>query len=189
MNEYNLSKSKKNELTNVNESNKPVQVSKGTKIIPKKNYLVQVTNGTIALCIETGKGLIKITNKALTIIGNKIKEVDWGKVTLFLLKNFFFTTQKTNNVYYRQIKTYTVREEPIIQENSYRENPYQEQIQGTKTESLKVNKTKEIANKEQKQIKNNRSNKSIENKQNKNIIKPQENYLMIEKQNKQKKEK
>ena len=99
------------------------------------------------------------------------------------MKNLFFTTQAANKVYYREIKTYTTKEQYPTQEN-----PYQEQIQGTKTDSIGVNNIKGISNKEQKSIKNNSNTKSIENTQNKSILKPQQNYLMIEKQNKQKKE-
>ena len=185
MSEYRLAKNNKNELTNTDKSNKPAKVSKDTKLIPnQKNYLVKTANGTIALCVKTGKGLIELTNRALATIGRKLKEVDWEKVLLTILKNLFFTTQETNKVYYREIKTYTAKEHYPTQEN-----PYQEQIQGTKTDSIGANKTKGITSKEQKRIKNNSNTKSIENKQNRNILNPQQNYLMIEKQNKQKKEK
>ena len=183
MSEYRLAKNNKNELTNTDKSNKPAKVSKDTKLASKKNYLVKTANGAIAHCVNTGKGLVKLTNRALTIIGNKLKEVDWEKVILTILKNLFFTTQAANKVYYREIKTYNTKEQYQTQEN-----PYQEQIQGTKTDSIEVNKIKGISNKEQKSIKNNSNIKSIENTQNRSILKPQQNYLMIEKQNKQKKE-
>ncbi len=185
MSEYRLAKNSKNELVKADESNKSAKVSKNSKIVLKKNYLVRVTDGAVTLCAKTGKELVKLTNKTLGSAVKKIKEVDWEKVILFLLKSLFFTTQETKKVYYREIKTY-----PEEEHYTARQNPYREQIQGTETKSIKGDTTKGIENKKQKSIKNNGNIKSIEKKQNRNILKPhKKNNLMIDKQNKYKKEK
>ena len=187
--EYRLSKSNNsNELTNVNDRHEVAKVSDDTKLVPhKKNYLVEVGKGGIEVFAKTGKALIKVTGHTLTVIGNKLAKIDWGKIALTILKAIFvkeettYTTQYTTkrSVYRRYTSSQTYNND---------ENSSQKQVNtsNAETKSIKAEKTQQLEGKKKKSIKTHRA-KQIE-KQNRNTLNPQQNHLMIEEQKNKKKD-
>lgn len=191
MGEYRLSKANNHsKLAKVDKKNELTKVSNDTKLIPKtKNYLVKITDEAKVICINTGKSLVKVADKALTVIKNKLAEFDLEKFVLNILKELFFTTEiiqptqtKRTKVYY----TYTTRTNTVAKEykNEYvnQNNNRQEQIQASKPE------TKNIEGKSQKSIRSSKETKKIPKKQVKSIPKPNQQPLMIEKQKQGKKD-
>ena len=181
MSEYRLSKVNNNDLEPVKDKREVAKVSKNTKLVPKtKNYLVQITDNTKVVCIKAGKGLVKVADKILTIIRNKLTEVDWKKLILALLKDLLITTQETQTTTYYTYKTRTTsRPEQRTAEytTGYVEgNNIQEQIQTSRTE------TKSIQGKNQKSLEGKKDIRKIQKKDVKSIPKSKQQPLMIEKQ-------
>ena len=188
MSEYRLVKNNGNELSNVDNKKEVVKVSEDTKLVPEKNPIVKVANGSIQIVKQAGKWLIKVTGHALTVVGNKLAQIDWGKVILTIIKAIFVKEENTYPTYHTtEHKVY--RSSSMRQTYTSSESSNQAQIQNNKTESIETKKTKQISGKELKGIKNSKNPKQLEKKQNRNILKPQQNHLMIEKQKNNEKDK
>lgn len=190
MSEYRLSKSNNsNELTNVNNKHEVAKVPEDTKLVPhKKNYLVEIGKGGIEICAKTGKALVEVTGHALTVIGNKLTQIDWGKVVLTILKALIVREETTSYTTYRTTKRKVYRSNTTSQTYTNYENNTQKQVNTSKaeTKSIKAEKTQQLEGKKKKSIKGN-SAKQI-GKQNRASLNSQQNHLMIEKQKNKKKD-
>lgn len=185
MTEYRLSK--RNNNNKLQEADKKNEVAKATKqkkdVAPiGKNYLVAIVNTSTEICVKSAKGLVKTTGHALTVVGNKLSQVDWGKVILKILTWLFATTpeEELKAQSYSQTVNYTYYYEP--------ENPHKTNNSKPKTESIEARKTKQIEGSKSKVIESKKNLKQIQKKKIKKISKPKQQPLMIEKKNKKKAE-
>ena len=182
---------KANKNNNVQKYDKKEVVVKKSQekknIIPKvKKYLVQVRNTGKNLCISSTKELVKLSGNALKIIGNKLANINWGKLLLNLLKELFATTEEPQTNYYTKTnrdKVYTKivkRPNPSIHKTEQIETSKIEKIESKKQTIKQINASKKkcIENKE-------RNTKKIVKKENKNILR-QQNHLMLENKSKKK---
>lgn len=143
---HDLAKSNNNLPDKAGQKHEVARVPKGG-IVPvnkAKNYLVKVV-----------KNVIQIGRNTLSRIGNKLANIDWGKIFNeaitqineersgnYPFEAFSFTTQAT-------------------------QTPKQEQIKATKVESIEAKKVKRIkATKKPKQIKVKQEKKQLESKKN-----------------------
>ena len=180
MSEYRLSKTN-NKLPKVNEVNEVAKISSDTKLIStSKNYLVQVANTSKEICIKTIKALVKVTNKVLTTIGNKLANIDWSKLLLGLLKDLLIDSKEYSTVYRTETRTYRVRTRQV------RADKPQEikNINTSKIEEIETHKQKQIEATKQKSIKSKKNIKQIQKKQDNTFKITKEEPLMIE-QNKE----
>lgn len=183
MTEYRLSKSNKNKLQKIDKKQDIVKAKKQkTNVAPiGKNYLVKIVNTSTKICVKSAKGLIKKTGQALTVVGNKLSQVDWSKVVLKIITWLFATTPKED------LKTYSYTQyETCTYDNkdySKQEKSQNVKISRPKTESIKTCKTKQIEGSKSKVIENKTNTKQIPEKKVKKISNPEQQPLMIEKKN------
>jgi hypothetical protein len=188
MTEYRLSKSNNNKLQKTDNKQKVVKAKKQKKdVVPvKKNYLAKVVNTSTDICVKSAKGLIKTTGHALTIVGNKLSQVDWGKLILKILTWLFATTPETDlkAQSYNQYETYTYYEKDY----SKQERPRKANNSRPKTKSIKADKPKQVEGAKNKVIENKKSSKQIPKQRVRKISESKQQHLMIEKKDKKKAE-
>ncbi len=173
------------ELTNTNCNNKlqktegKKEVAKRGKLIPpavKKNSLIKLADTGKEVCIKATKGLIKVTGGVLVKVGNKLKEIDWGKLFLTFLVELVKAnaTKGTNTQSYYYEYTYT--------EPQTKRTVKQRQVRTSKQDYIEEKNNKHIGVKKTQSIKTNKNTKQIAKKKNAEISK--KNPLMIEKKDK-----
>ena len=187
MTEYRLSKSNKNKLQKTDKKQEIIKAKKQkTDVAPiGKNYLVEIVNTSTEICVKSAKGLIKTTGHALTVVGNKLSQVDWSKVVLKIITWLFATTPKEDlkTYSYTQYETYTYDNKDY----SKQERPHEVKNLRPKTESIKTCKTKQIEGSKSKVIENKTNTKQIPKKKKvKKISNPEQRPLMIETKNRKK---
>lgn len=178
---------KANKNNNVQKYDKKQDIVKAkkqkTNVAPiGKNYLVKIVNTSTEICVKSAKGLIKKTGQALTVVGNKLSQVDWNKVVLKIITWLFATTPKEDlkTYSYTQYETYTYDNKDY----SKLERPHKVKNSRPKTESIKTFKTKQIEGSKSKVIENKTNTKQIPKKKKvKKISNPEQRPLMIEKKN------
>lgn len=188
MAEYKLSKSNNNKLQKTNKKQEVVKATKQkTDVTPtEKNYLVEIVNTSGEICVKSAKGLVKTTGHALTVVGNKLSQVDWGKVILKILTWLFATTPEEDlkTYSYTQSETYTYDNIDY----SKQERPRKISNSRPKIESIEAPKTKQIEGSKSKVIENKKNTKQIPKKKVKKISNSKQQPLMIEKKNRKKAE-
>ncbi len=188
MTEYRLSKSNNNKLQKAGKKQEVVKAKKQkTDVTPtRKNYLVEIINTSTEICVRSAKGLIKTTGHALTVVGNKLSQVDWGKVILKILTWLFATTPEEDlkTYSYTQHETYTYDNKDY----SKQERPHKINNSNPKTEKIESGKTKHIEGKKNKVIENKKNTNQIPKKKVKKISNPKQQPLMLEMKNQKKAE-
>ena len=185
MTEYRLSKSNNNKLQKTEKKQEVVKATKQKgKVVPiVKNYLAEIVNTSTEICVRSAKGLAKTTGHALSVVGNKLSQVDWSKVILKILTWLFATTpeEELKAQSYSQPVNYTYDYEP--------ERPHKTNNSRPKTESVKTDRTKQIEGSKSKVIEDKKNTKQIPKKKKvKKISKSKQQPLMIEKKNRKKAE-
>lgn len=188
MTEYRLSKSNNNKLQKADKKQKVAKATGQKKDVAPivKNYLVEIVNTSTEICVRSAKGLVKTTGHALTVVGNKLAKVDWGKVVLKILTWLFAPTpeEELKTYSYTQYETYTYDNKDY----SKQERPHKVSNSRPKKESIETHKTKQIEGTKKKVIENKKNTKQIPKQKVKKISKPKQQPLMIEKKNKKKAE-
>ena len=184
MTKYRLSKSNNNKLQKTEKKQEVVKATKQKREVAPivKNYLVEIVNTSTEICVRSAKGLVKTTGHALSVVGNKLSQVDWSKVILKILTWLFATTpeEELKAQSYSQPVNYTYDYEP--------ESPHKTDNSRPKTESIKTDRTKQIEGSKSKVIENKKNTKQVPTQKVKKISKPKQQPLMIEKKNKKKAE-
>lgn len=189
MTEYRLSKSNKNKLQKTDKKQEIVKAKKQKTDVAQigKNYLFEIVNTSTEICVKSAKGLIKTTGHALTVVGNKLSQVDWSKVVLKIITWLFATTSNEDlkTYSYPQYETYTYDNKDY----SKQKRLHKVKNSRSKTESLKAFKTKQIEGSKSKVIENKTNTTQIPKKKKiKKISNPKQQPLMIEKKNRKKAE-
>lgn len=183
MTKYRLSKSNNNKLQKTEKKQEVVKATKQKREVAPivKNYLVEIVNTSTEICVRSAKGLVKTTGHALSVVGNKLSQVDWSKVILKILTWLFATTPEVElkAQSYSQSVNYTYDYEPERHHKINNSKP--------KTGSIETHKTKQIEGKKNKVIEDKKKTKQIPKKKVKKISNPKQ-PLMIEKKNKKKAE-
>lgn len=173
MSEYRLSKSNNNKLQKSDGKKEVAKVrEQKTDVVPVvKNYLVNVTTG-----------LAKTTGHALTVVGNKLSKVDWGKLILKILTWLVATTPE------EELKTYSNSQAVNYSygNSNYSKPKRQQKVSSSKPkpESIETHKEKQIEGTKNKVIENKKNSKQIQKKKVKKIAKPQQQTMMIEQKDK-----
>lgn len=146
MTRHELAKSNNNLPNKAGQKHEVARVPKGG-IVPvdkTKNYLVKVV-----------KNVIQIGKNTLFRIGNKLANIDWGKIF----------NEAINQINEERSANYPFEIFDNIAETT--QTPKQEQIKATKVESIETKKVKQIkATKKPKQIRIKQEKKQLENKKN-----------------------